>query len=77
MVMLTSTSLQDRPQRFVEEADRHHHSGEAIRREGYQRQGEGHDGGLNDEQRSSGQFFCVLEHLRRSYGKVCYFSAIA
>ena len=49
--------LQDRPQRLLEEACRHHCAGEAIRCEGHQREGEGHDGGLNDGRQPWGESF--------------------
>lgn len=49
--------MQDRPQRLVEEAGRHHRAGEAIRCEGHQREGEGHDGGLSGGRQLRGKFF--------------------
>lgn len=50
-------TLQDRLQRLVAEARRHHCTGEAIRRQGHQREGEGHDGGLSGERQPWGKFF--------------------
>lgn len=49
-------ALQDRPQRFLQEARHHHCPGEAIRCQGHQLQGQGHDRGLNGWQQSWGQF---------------------
>ncbi len=72
-------SLQDRPQRLLEEAGRHHRAGEAIRCEGHQREGEGHDGGLNDGRQSWGNFFLCFGASQAVLGKgllfVCGFLA--
>jgi len=72
-------SLQDRPQRLLEEAGRHHRAGEAIRCEGHQREGEGHDGGLNGGRQSWGNFFLCFGASLAVLGKgllfVCGFLA--
>ena len=62
-------SLQDRPQRLLEEAGRHHCAGEAIRCQGYQREGEGHDGGLSGNQQLRGNFFLCFGASRAVLGK--------
>jgi hypothetical protein len=61
--------LQDRPQRVLEEAGRHHRAGEAIRCQGHQREGEGHDGGLGGGQQSWGNFFLCFGASQAVSGK--------
>jgi hypothetical protein len=59
--------LQDRPQRLLKEADRHHCPCEAIIRQGHQPQGEGHDRGLRKP--SGGGVGCFATDLFNvSYG---------
>jgi hypothetical protein len=61
--------LQDRPQRLLAEARRHHRAGEAIRCQGHQRQGEGHDGGLNGGRQPWGKFFLCFGASQAVLGK--------
>lgn len=57
--------LQDRSQRFLPEAYRHHRPREAIRRQGHQRQGEGHDRGVKG---SSWGCFRGFSYWKDNYG---------
>lgn len=61
--------LQDRPQRLLAEAGRHHRAGEAIRCQGHQREGEGHDGGLNGGRQPWGKFFLCFGASQAVLGK--------